>query len=350
MKYFIKSLLFFATLFLFNGSFGQNVNLTDSLLFSQDFFDNDENLRLQLKFDISEFRSKKNPKKDYPAELTYFIDDSTRVIKNVEVEMRGVSRQRMCDFPPFFLKLKKSGIDLQHLGGAKKVKVVTLCKNVTGYEAYLLKEYLIYKIYNLITPYSFRVRLVNFKLIDEGRRNRSFDRIFFLIEPEDLLAQRLDCLPIEKDILNYRHTQVDATDIMNMFQYMIGNTDFTIQGRHNIKLLKPIDHTQSLLIPIAYDFDFSGFINTEYADPADILQIKDVRERYYLGMCRSDEQYKKTIDLFNDKKEMIYDLINSFEYLSKKERRRTIKYIEEFYNLMNGDDFIKKELRRTCRN
>lgn len=321
----------------------------DTLLFTPDFFEIEEPVDITLQFDVTEFREKKDSTKVYPAIIKYYTKDSVEISKNIGIEIRGISRQRFCDFPPFLLKLKKTDIHRDFIADSKKIKVVTLCKSATVFHTYLYKEYLIYKLYNIITDNSFRVRLVNITFIDEGRKNKTLERLLYIIEPEELMAQRQNCVPVKMDELNYRHTEPWSADLMSMFQYMIGNTDFTVNGRHNIKLLKSKDFSQPLLIPVAYDFDFAGLINADYAAPAPVLSIEKVTDRYFLGLCRTDEEYQKVIAYFNDKHQEIIDTINNFEYLSDKEKRRTLKYIEEFYKIMNKDNFIEKELRRTCR-
>lgn len=251
--------------------------------------------------------------------------------------------------PPFWLNVKNTNLVNDSLFNAKKIKVVTDCRGGKIYENYLFNEFLLYNIYNLITENSFKVRLLNIKYVDTGRNKKSQQSWAFMIEPENRLASRIEALPIEFDNLNYRHADSLSADIMCFFQYMIGNTDFTVNGRHNIKLYKYKDFTKPDLITVPYDFDFAGFINTDYANPAEILELENVTERYYLGMCRTDEQYYRVIEIFNDKKKEIYELVNSYEYLSHVSRRSAIKYLDEFYDEMNKSNFIKKKLRKTCR-
>jgi hypothetical protein len=63
--------------------------------------------------------------------------------------------------------------------------------------------------------------------------------------------------------------------VVSIFQYFIGNTDFSIFGLHNIEL---VNQPSGLVIPIAYDFDFAGAINSTYAVPDPSLKIDRVRE------------------------------------------------------------------------
>ena len=230
-----------------------------------------------------------------------------------------------------------------------KIKVVPRCKGGKLYEDYILKEYLIYKLYNVITDNSFRVRLLKIKYIDTGRNNKEDISWAFMIEPNNMLARRISAFPVKKDNLRYKHTDTTNIDLMFLFQYMIGNTDLTITKRHNVELFKYKDHTKPNLIMIPYDFDFAGLVNAQYANPAEKLDITSVRERYYLGMCRTDEQYQIVIDIFKQKESEIFQTIDEFEFLGNRAKNSTRKYIEDFYQELHKSNFIEKKLNSTCR-
>lgn len=325
-----------------------NIN-SDTILFTPVFFDRTEPLKLTLEFDVKKLMIEKAKEEYLPAKLVYFTSDSLKIEKNARVKARGISRQRHCYFPPFWLTIESSTHNDDSLVDSKKVKIVTLCRNNNEYNRYLLKEYLIYKLYNIITEQSFRVRILDIKYIDTGRKNKEHKDWAFMIEPEDMLSKRLDALPIRIDNLNYRHVDSLSADIMCFFQYMIGNTDFTVNGRHNVKLLKYTDFTKPLLISVPYDFDFAGLVNTEYANPAEILDLENVTQRYFLGMCRSDAEYLKVINIFMEKKDEMYHFVESFEYLDNRSRREVLRYLDEFFKEMSKPDFIEKKLRKTCR-
>ena len=341
-------------LFLFFLQFGYSQNdceakiNSDTILFTSDFFIQTEPLQLTMKFDIKKLTFEKSKEEYLPAKLIYFTHDSIRIEKNVRVRARGESRKRICHFPPFWLNIKKANINDDYILD-KKIKIVTLCKKNNEYNKYLLKEYIIYKLYNIITDRSFRVRLLDVNYINTGRKNKENKSKAFMIEPEDMLSKRLNALSIRVDNLNYIHVDSLEADIMCFFQYMIGNTDFTVNGRHNIKLLKYTDFTKPLLVPIPYDFDFAGLVNSDYANPAEILNIENVTQRYFLGMCRSDYEYLKVMDVFKDKRDEMYHFIESFEYLDNRSKREILNYLDEFFKEISKPDFIEKKLRKTCR-
>lgn len=324
--------------------------LSDTILFPKDFFDQNEILNLELAFDIKNFMTEKSDSEYLPAKLAYYSPYNDRIEKEVRIKARGEFRRNTCPFPPYWLNIKKSNINNDHLSEAKKVKVVTHCKDsrAVDYEDYILREYLIYKMYNIITDYSFRVRLLNIKYIDTGRNNKTYEKLAFMIEPEIRMAERLEAYPLEMDDIKFSLTDTIMTVTMSIFNYMIGNTDYSISGRHNIKLLTFKDYKKPAPVPVPYDFDFAGLVNAFYANPRPELGIEDVTERYFYGMCRTDNLYNIVLDIYKDKQEKIYELLETFEPLDKRSRREILKYIDEFYKEIEKPDFIESKLRTTC--
>lgn len=320
----------------------------DSVLFTNDFFDNDRALQLTLKFDIKKFTDEKMEEEYLPTTLLFFIDDTIEIKKQVRIKSRGIVRKKSCYFPPYFINIKNAGLQNNLFSDLNKVKVVSHCENTKTYTNYLLKEYLAYKIFNIITDYSFKVRLLNVEYIDEGRKNKSYTYKAFMIEPEELLAERLGLYSLDIDRFNYSQTDSVLTATMSLFQYMIGNVDFSINGRHNIKMVITKDYKNQKLIPIPYDFDYSGLVNAHYAIPDEKLNIVKVTERFYRGLCRSDYLYDMVLDIYREKKDEIYAFIKSFEYIDKKNRKDVLNYLDEFYDEIEDSNFVTKKIRSTC--
>ena len=97
-----------------------------------------------------------------------------------------------------------------------------------------------------------------------------------------------------------------------------------------------------------YDFDFSGLVNADYASPHPTFDIDHVTERYYYGVCQSDQIFEETIKIFLDKKAEIFETINTFEYFDKRTLRYVNDYIQEFYDELEDPEFIEKYIRSTC--
>ncbi len=333
-------------------SFSQSVISSDNeeYMFFRDFeIGEDFPVEIELKFNVKKFQKEKYSNKYLPAELSYQLTNSIfEENKKVRVKARGINRLERCSFPPLFINIKKSGINIPQLEGVKKLKLVTHCGG-KSYEKLVLKEYLAYKIYNLITPYSFRVRLVKIKYIDAGRDNKITEAWGIITEPEEMLAERLDMYSTKIDYVNLKLTDTVWTTYLSMFQYMIGNPDYSIMGRHNVKLLVDKDPFNLAPIPVPYDFDYSGIVDAFYALPDENLSITYVTERFFLGPCRSVEEYQEIISYFCTKKQDIYRLISEFDYLPQKDRDIMIRYLDEFFENCKDERFVRRKILTTCR-
>ena len=323
--------------------------VNDSLVVNADIFEDPNPALVTLKFDIKSYQKKKYKDKYQDADLMYQFNDTINIQRTVRVRARGNFRRRHCSFPPMRLNIRKADIQNVNLADTRKMKVVTHCRPNKTYNNYILKEYLVYKMYNLISPYSFRVRLMEVKYIDTGRKDKETTGWAILIEPEEMLAERLNAAPLKSDVMGLKYTDPMRTVRMNFFQYMIGNADYSITGRHNVKLLIRMDTLHQRPIPVPYDFDYSGFVNTDYAIPGEELGISSVRERYFLGACRTDEEYQKAVDVLAGKKEDIYGLINTFEYMDIKVKKEILSYLDEYYNSSALSNFLRVDIRSTCR-
>ncbi len=314
-----------------------------------DFFEVVTPLKVSLKYDISSFIKNKT-KGDYlDAELTIFYNNSQPITKNIRIEARGNYRRGQCMFPPFFLNFKTDPIALQNYSDVKKVKVVTHCSSSKSSQNVLLKEYLAYKLYNILTDKSFRVRLLDIDYIDTGKKQKNYKSYGFIIEPAEIVAKRNNSVLVESMAIMGKNLVDEDADRAALFQYMISNTDWRIKSGHNTKFMKPLDVVTDKLVTLPYDFDFSGFVDAGYSFPQSWSDTQSIYDRDYLGYCRdSDDTYIKNIALFNSKKEEIMKTINSFELLPEKERKETSKFIDGFFNELKDPQSFIKSIKRDC--
>jgi len=323
--------------------------LSDTIEFQGDFFDIKAPFECTLEFDIKAYQRNKN-KGDYlPAELSFYNqEDSLLTTRQVRLKARGKFRRAHCTLPPLWLNIKKANVASEEFENVNKMKIVTHCRMSSTYQSIIMKEFIAYNIYRVISPYSFRVRLMEIRYIDTGRKNKEYTDWAFVIEPEAMMAERLDAFPFKYDNISRDQTKVFETDVMSIFQFMIGNADYSIMTRHNTKLIKLNDLSVSEPIPVPYDFDYTGIVNAPYAKPGENLDIESITDRYFLGPCRTREEYQKAIDVFVQKKESIYDVVNSFPYASAKTKKDILDYLNEFYNQINKSWFIELNLESTC--
>jgi hypothetical protein len=289
-------------------------------------------------------------KKDINFHATFIttLPDSTQVDDKIVLNIRGHFRLGFCYVPP--IKLIFNYSENSKMYSLRDLKLVNECKISTEYEQYLLKEYTIYKIYNLLTDLSFRARLLKLNLQDSLGKKKTISEYAFLLEDIKTVAKRNNC----KDLKNVK-LQTEATDRRQMtmvaiFEYMIGNTDWAVSVNHNTKLVKSINDSLSRPFVIPYDFDYSGFVNTNYAIPDERLEIENVRQRLYRGYPRSLPEVENVVSIFRVQKDKIYSLINNFDLLTRSSKTEMTQYLDEFYAIINDPKSLKLTFVDNARN
>ena len=341
------------TLFLISPLYGQDAEsdkssaAVDTIFNDFGLFTSDKVLNISLRFDVTEYMRNKSREDYLDATLTYHINEKDSINKELKLRSRGISRLSICNFPPISLNFKKGDLKTDLQKKIEKIKLVTHCNK--GNEEYLFREFIVYKLYNALTDYSFRVRLVKINYINTARKNKVIDTYAFLIEPLNMLTERTNSYEVENMKLSQKFIDPEIMDRVSLFSFMIGNTDWSVPGQHNVRIISMYNEDNSGkggLVP--YDFDYSGLVNTHYALPSEFLGLKSVRERFYLGACRTDEEYKERLQQFTDKKAEFYRIINEFEYLTEKDKKQMTGYLDEFYSYLEKDILIRI-IRRDCR-
>jgi len=321
----------------------------DTVAVYEDLFSEEEPLQLILKFDVKALQKTKRQDVYHDAEMTNVVSDDFQVTDSVKVKARGTIRWKICNLPPLSLNIGHARIKADSLQDVIRMKMEVRCKNSAQYEPYVLKEYLVYKIYNIITPLSYRVRLVRLTIIDTGRNNEVTEDWAFLHEPDELMTLRLNGKMIKNDELSMSRVNPEVINRFSMFQYMIGNPDYSVTGRHKLKILSLNSGNPSGFLPIPYDFDYSGLVNTDYAIPGENLGTTSVRERYYLGPCRPKNVHKETIEELAQFEDEIMEYIKDFEYLDDKEKVDMIGYLDSYFKESKESWFIDRKIAPTCR-
>ena len=313
----------------------EQVDTIDTFL---DLFDESNPMHITLTLDLKKYQREKFKGEYMPVHFLYQLNDSVLLEKTMRMKARGEFRRSHCHMAPFWLNVRGTDEKNEQYQNIKRIKIVTHCRGSKDYEKYVLKEYLCYRIYNLISPVSFRVRLVRMTYVDTGRKNKVTEGWAFMIEPEEMLAERKGAQVVKNNELPTTLMRPLEMDVLALFQYMIGNTDFSVSGRHNIKILGLPGFGTNGYTPVPYDFDYTGLVNTYYAFPNEELGIKSVRERYFLGPCRTDDAYLAAIEHINQFREEIIQLITEFEFLDLKAKKEMIRYLEEYFKQASQPD------------
>ena len=323
---------------------------TDSLP-SFRLFEDDKLIEISLRFDLSTyFRTK--PQKEYLKTNMTIIFDNDSVSRDIRLKTRGVFRNQYCMFAPIELNIKKANFGYSDLNSISKLKLVPQCNSGKDKEDYLLREYLAYKLFNVLTDTSFRVRLVKVNYYDTEKKKKPVKQYGFFLEPAGMLAARTNSLQIKTTTLNQKHIVPAIMDRLAIFNYMIGNYDWSVPGQHNVLITKSLNlDPYGLGIAIPHDFDWSGLVNPVYAVPAENVGTENVRQRLFTGVCRTREVYDRELDLFLQKKAQFYAVINDCPYINQKVKKDMTGYLDGFFDQLSGRrDLILSTLLGTCKN
>jgi hypothetical protein len=157
----------------------------------------------------------------------------------------------------------------------------------------------------------------------------------------DELAERNNCVEMRNREFFTEATNRQQTTLVCMFQYMIGNTDWSVPKYHNIKLMVPKNDTFAKPYVVPYDFDYSGIVNASYAIPNEALNIPSVTVRLYRGFPRKMEELEEAVTIFKEKKSSMMYMVNNFELLGVKVRKDVVKYLEQFYRTIDSKKSVK---------
>ncbi len=303
------------------------------------FFSDEQLIDLSLTTDIKALQAEKRLDVFQDADFTMRFPDSSAVSGKIAVGARGHFRRDYCTIPPLMLNFRgPGGGKLSSLG---KLKLVIGCGNKSEDEQLILKEYLVYKIYNLLEEKSFRVRLIRVTYNDSRSKMRSYTQYAFLVEDDNDMARRNGCIKKEKAQVLTESTNRDMMTMVAVFEYMISNGDWSVPNNHNTKLIYEKNIPAALPYVVPYDFDHSGFVNAGYALPNELLGTETVTERVYRGFPREMEELESVFAEFRQKKEKIYALIMNFAPLKERTRKDAVDYLEEFYKTINNKAQVK---------
>ena len=226
------------------------------------------------------------------------------------------------------------------------LKLVAHCRDRDSYEQNLIEEYLAYRLYNLLTETSFRVRLARITYRDTHDRRPALTRLAFLVENPEMLAERLGGIHLEAPGAAPGDLHALASARAELFQYMIGNTDFSIVNFHNAEVFRLPDGQYH---PVPYDFDFSGLVDAPYAAPAALLGTRSVRDRVFRGFCRPTVDMTGLYSEFLALRDAFAATLRSRPELAPDNAEHAIRYLEEFFKVIESPRARRNLIERRCR-
>lgn len=335
--------------FLFALTFGFLLNGPTPAIAQQGstLFTESEPLKLEIRYDHRRLRRQRFQNDYIPGEVTIWMNSSDSLAGEIGVRPRGNNRRQRCRYTPLKIDFDPAEFDHPDWQGIKSLKLVSPCQAGPTYEQYLYQEYLVYLLYQELTPMSFRVRPAEITFIDT-RKGGSYTLPAFFIEDIDDLAARNGCFELEPEVLSPEFLDESTTHLMAMFQYMIGNTDWYIANLHNMKVIRPQEVANQYLYPIPYDFDYCGLVDARYAVPREILGTEDVKQRLYLGPCLEDADIQQAADLFLERQDALVQVYESQSLLIPSEKSSSLYYIDQFFELLEDPEVIKDRVRMSC--
>lgn len=328
---------------------GANPVSRDSLL-NLPLFKNDFLLKIELKTNLAVLINDVADNRSYHQSTIKVKNPDGKIdILNADIKTRGNFRRRKqnCDFPPLRFKLSPENTVNTEFQGQSKLKYVSHCQSsVDGYDQHTIEEYLIYKMYNQITDYSYRARLAQVSFINTNTFD-TITRFGFFLEDKDDVALR-----IGKKTLNYKNIKQyevlrDNMVMLSLFQLMIGNADWDVGRLHNIDVMAVSENSIPIVVP--FDFDWSGMVNHSYFTLSPNIEPNAKYKRIYKGMRWNPDELEKAFSNFRELKAVFYELINQCEYLEADNRGKLIGYIEKFYELINSKKDVRDVIQKKAK-
>jgi hypothetical protein len=314
-------------------------------------FQEDKTLRVEITAPFSRLINERPKDRELPGGFSFKDRDGTAMELDIQVRARGKFRHANCDFPLLFLNFKRSQVEGTLLDRQNKLKMVVHCKDSARYQQSVLREYLAYRMLNVLTDRSFRVRLLDVTYVDSENRRPRMVRNAFLIEHEGRLADRLGMERLNVFPEGAETLQADYLNLTSVYQYLLGNTDFSpILGSNN-----ECCHNNAMfgkdgrpLLAIPYDFDMSGWVHTPYARPEEDLGIDDVRQRLYQGFCVNNKHVDASIAQFVQARDALYALVADQRAMDQSVRESLGAYLDEFYEVIGDSQSVQREIIDRC--
>jgi hypothetical protein len=306
----------------------------------------DSAVDLYLTLDWKNIEKHKNDKIYVPASLAFHTLAGDSMSLTLKARTRGHMRLGICSFPPIKLKFEKGELARHSLSSLNEVDLVHHCHEGDQYDQFLLREYMAYKLYELISPYSFHVQLVRVHYLDTDGAEAHETSYAFLIENAEELVTRINAKLNKNTIISKNAIDKEHFLKVCLFEFMIGNTDWYIPTRHNLEFIGVPDH--KLLIAVPFDFDYSGLVSTSYAIPHETLKLPSVEMRYYQGWCQTPEEVTCALKVFIDHKQDFLEMSHHIQGFNERSVKHVNGYLEDFFSIIENPKKLENQIVRHC--
>ncbi len=317
-------------------------------------FDSNETFSITVTAPWRDIVRKPKVQDPYPATMQFTDSLGQTHTLPLTVERRGITRQEVCKYPPIKFRMNKEDMKGTTFRGQDELKLVTHCDKGDRWEQYYIKEYLAYRFFNEMTELSFRARPLAITYVDSDNNSAEDPRFGFLIEDISDVAKRNDLKKEERPEIKRKDLDSLHASRVALFEYLLSNVDFEVLSGpkddkccHNARLISNEDG--SVVYPIPYDFDSSGFIDAHYAVPNDFLGIRAVTQRLYRGYCSHNDTMETARQEFIAKESAIMGLISGEARLTDRNAKTATRFIGEFFETLKSDKDYQKKIIEKCR-
>ncbi|WP_116128367.1 hypothetical protein [Lewinella sp. IMCC34183] len=244
----------------------------------------------------------------------------------VDISVRGRYRRRTCALPPMMLQFDKDPLRGAGLNTHNDYKLVTPCTNDAAGQDAILREALAYELYRTVNPAaSFRTQLLTITYHDLAK-GTSFVSYGIVIEDTDELKDRLEAKNCEECFAQPLENFTNAETVA-LFQYMIGNADYSTTLGRNLKLMQAED---GRITAVPYDFDFTGLVNPTYGTVTDPTQ-ESLTDRVFVWEFDSVPNLQAAQDDFLVLEHELMQQVLDFEELEAGSKREITRYLKGFF-------------------
>jgi len=348
----MKLLILFCLIFTTGlSSYAQHDEQTADIHDISPLFMEEKDLKVTLNYSKKDILTFSNDSTYLESNLSYMAADASLKKLKVGLRARGNYRRLYCYYLPLWLKIDKNESKGSIFEEDKKLKVVLPCLKSSQANDHVVKEFIAYKIYEIMSPYHFDTKLIYITLAEQRDGvNKDHDLLGILIQDTKKLATAYHGNIIKRHM--DPNSQDPASAVRNaIFQYMIGNTDYSIAYRHNEKLF----YIDDKIVPIPYDFDMSGLVNASYAVVSAIknkpLPISKVTTRMYRGFDREEAILQEVRKEYIAKENKVYSLVDNYQSYFKdpREFKELRNYLEGFYKIIKDDKKFQNNIIKKTR-
>lgn len=284
----------------------------------------------------------------HPSTLTYTEAAGSPRSFPVTLRARGHFRRqaRNCEFPPLKLEFDRKVAQETLFQGNKEMKITTNCRpDNAEYQQYILSEYALYRVYQLVSPKFFRTRLAHITYHDSMHPGGDVTSWTFFVEDAKEVAKKFKSELLDTKGAMFADLDDTQLAITSLFEYMVANTDWSIAGLHNISLMRD---SIGAIHPVAFDFDWSGAVNARYSFPDQRLGIKSTTDRLYRGPCFKPEVWQPVFDRFIAARPQVEALYESIPTFDPRRKKAVLEYFAEFYRIIGDPKAARRAVNDGC--